>query len=58
MFVKETTIAYKHLADLLALKRKSQYNITRQCLDVQVLYSNLHLDTVGSDGYKRQPLLY
>ena len=48
---KERTIAYKHLAELVALKRKSEYNIT---LALDAMYLIFHFDRVGNEGDKEK----
>ena len=49
---KETTVAYKRLAELIAQKRKCEYGITLACMDAMHLI--FCLDTISCYGNKSQ----
>ena len=53
---KETTVAYKRLAELIAQKRKSDCGITLACMDAMHLI--FCLDTISCYGNKRQSFCF
>ena len=52
---KETTVAYKRLAELLAQKRKSEYGITLAWMKWTLLFC---LDTIICYGNKRESFCF